>query len=101
MISLHSALVLAQDAQRISQENENLRLQLALKTKELEHEENQKLKLELELKNKDIESLKKQNDELKAEIEYYKKTVSFIRCSSYFFHSIMTSTFNTEKTSHT
>jgi hypothetical protein len=32
----------------------------------------------LELKNKDIESLKKQNDELKAEIEYYKKTVSFI-----------------------
>ncbi|KAB8079949.1 hypothetical protein EE612_000264, partial [Oryza sativa] len=68
------ALVLAQDAQRISQENENLRLQLALKTKELEHEENQKLKLELELKNKDIESLKKQNDELKAEIEYYKKT---------------------------
>ncbi|XP_015636430.1 centromere-binding protein 1, partial [Oryza sativa Japonica Group] len=68
------ALVLAQDSQRISQENENLRLQLALKTKELEHEENQKLRLQLELKNKDIESLKKQNDELKAEIEYYKKT---------------------------
>uniref|UniRef100_A0A0E0FG59 Uncharacterized protein n=1 Tax=Oryza nivara TaxID=4536 RepID=A0A0E0FG59_ORYNI len=63
-----------QDSQRISQENENLRLQLALKTKELEHEENQKLRLQLELKNKDIESLKKQNDELKAEIEYYKKT---------------------------
>ncbi|KAF0918311.1 hypothetical protein E2562_023384 [Oryza meyeriana var. granulata] len=63
-----------QDARRISQETENLRLQLTLKTKELEQEENQRLKLELDLKNKEIESLRKQNDELKAENEYYKKT---------------------------
>jgi hypothetical protein len=43
-------------------ENENLRLQLALKTKELQHQENQRLKLELVLKTKVVESLQKQNE---------------------------------------
>lgn len=58
-------------------ENENLRLQLALKTKELEHEENRRFKLELILKTKEIETLQKQIEELKAENELLKKAASF------------------------
>jgi hypothetical protein len=59
-------------------ENENLRLQLALKTKGLQHQENQRLKLELVLKTKVVESLQKQNEQLKAENEHLKRTVSFV-----------------------
>ncbi|KAK3160338.1 hypothetical protein QOZ80_1BG0058200 [Eleusine coracana subsp. coracana] len=70
--------VVAMGANRIHMENENLRLQLTLKTKELEHEKNQRLKLELILKTKEIDSLQKQNEELKAENERLKKTVSFV-----------------------
>ncbi|KAF8705002.1 hypothetical protein HU200_031256 [Digitaria exilis] len=54
-------------------ENQNLRLQLALKTNELKQEENRRLKSELILKAKEMESLEKQNEELKAENEQLRK----------------------------
>jgi hypothetical protein len=57
-------------------ENEMLRLQLVGKTKELEAEQIRRLNLELHLKNKEIKSLKKQNEKLRAENEHYIKTVS-------------------------
>ncbi|KAL6627443.1 hypothetical protein ACP70R_031169 [Stipagrostis hirtigluma subsp. patula] len=82
-----------EDAKRIYKENENLKLQLALKTKELEREENQRLKLELALKEKEIESLQKQHEELKAENENLKKTAKPPKskrlcrfCQKYDFH---------------
>jgi len=54
-------------------EVENLRLQLAQKTSELKQEENRMLKLELLLKTKEMESLQKENEELKAENEQLRK----------------------------
>jgi hypothetical protein len=57
-------------------ENEMLRLQLMLKTKELEAEQIRRLKLELDVKNKEMKSLERQNEELRAENERYRKTVS-------------------------
>ncbi|KAL6627445.1 hypothetical protein ACP70R_031171 [Stipagrostis hirtigluma subsp. patula] len=62
------------DAKRLELENWNLRLQVALKEKENEHKENQRLKLELDMKTKEIMSLQKQNEELKAENETLKMT---------------------------
>jgi hypothetical protein len=56
-------------------ENEMLRQQLVRKTKELEAEQIRRLELELD-KDKEIESLEKQNEELRAENECYRKTVS-------------------------
>ncbi|TVU21923.1 hypothetical protein EJB05_31594, partial [Eragrostis curvula] len=80
-------------AKRFHLENENLKLQLALKTKELELEENRRLKLELILKTKENESLLKQNEELKAENERLKRTAKPPRtrrlcrsCQSFEFH---------------
>lgn len=55
-------------------ENENLRLQIVQKTKELEVEKIRRLELELLLKNKENKSLKRQNKALRAENEHYKKT---------------------------
>ncbi|KAL6627444.1 hypothetical protein ACP70R_031170 [Stipagrostis hirtigluma subsp. patula] len=63
----------AEGAKRVHKENDNLRLQLSLKMKELEHEENRRLS-ELILKTKEIEYLQKQNEELKAENENLRKT---------------------------
>ncbi|KAM0859479.1 hypothetical protein ACQ4PT_047173 [Festuca glaucescens] len=54
-------------------ENEMLRQQLMRKTKELEAEQIRRLELELD-KDKEIESLEKQNEELRAENECYRKT---------------------------
>ncbi|CAO2185630.1 unnamed protein product [Urochloa humidicola] len=59
--------------EQVYSENENLKLQLALKTSKLKQEENRSLKLELDLKGKEIESLQKQNEELKAENEQLRK----------------------------
>ncbi|KAM3346722.1 hypothetical protein ACQJBY_020975 [Aegilops geniculata] len=59
-------------------ENQRLRLQLVRKTKELEAEQIQRLELELHFKTEENKSLKKQNEELRAENEYYRKTVSSI-----------------------
>ncbi|KAL6848194.1 hypothetical protein ACP4OV_022322 [Aristida adscensionis] len=82
-----------EDVKRVYKENENLRLQLALKTKELEREENKRLKLELALKEKEMESLQKQHEELKAENENLKKTAKPPKrerfcnfCQTYQFH---------------
>jgi intein/homing endonuclease len=69
-------LVILDAGEYLRAENEMLRLQLMLKTKELEAEQIQRLKLELDVKNKEIESLEKQNEELRAENERYRKTVS-------------------------
>lgn len=55
-------------------ENQMLRLQLVRKTKELEAEQIQRLELELHFKTEENKSLKKQNEELRAENEYYRKT---------------------------
>ena len=63
-------------------ENQRLRLQLVRKTKELEAEQIQRLELELHFKTKENKSLKKQNEELRAENEYYRKTVSSTRNST-------------------
>ncbi|XP_071680850.1 uncharacterized protein, partial [Lolium perenne] len=54
-------------------ENEMLRQQLVRKTKELEAEQIRRLELELD-KDKEIDSLEKQNEELRAENECYRKT---------------------------
>uniref|UniRef100_A0A0D9V8E2 Uncharacterized protein n=1 Tax=Leersia perrieri TaxID=77586 RepID=A0A0D9V8E2_9ORYZ len=62
VVSLYSAqylAMLARDDKHVSQENENLRSQIALKTKELEHAENERVKLELAMKNKEINYLQK------------------------------------------
>ncbi|CAL4951501.1 unnamed protein product [Urochloa decumbens] len=74
-------------------ENENLRLQLALKTSELKQAENRRLELELLLKGKEIESLQKQNEELKAENEQLRKNAKPPRverlcrfCNTHVFH---------------
>ncbi|CAL4977810.1 unnamed protein product [Urochloa decumbens] len=74
-------------------ENENLRLQLALKTSELKQAENHRLELELLLKGKEIESLQKQNEELKAENEQLRKNAKPPRverlcrfCNTHVFH---------------
>ncbi|KAK1602260.1 hypothetical protein QYE76_048571 [Lolium multiflorum] len=56
-------------------ENEMLRQQLVRKTKELEAEQIRRLKLELD-KDKEIESLEKQNEELRAENECYRNTAN-------------------------
>ncbi|KAM0916167.1 hypothetical protein ACQ4PT_010273 [Festuca glaucescens] len=55
-------------------ENEMLRQELECKTKELQAEQIRGLKLELKLKNKELESVKKQIGELRAENEHYSKT---------------------------
>ncbi|KAL6848189.1 hypothetical protein ACP4OV_022317 [Aristida adscensionis] len=55
---------------RISKEIENLRSQLAKKKEELSYfQENKKLRVELSMKVKDMECLRKQNEELKAKNE--------------------------------
>ncbi|CAO2193642.1 unnamed protein product [Urochloa humidicola] len=59
--------------EQVYSENENLKLQLALTTSKLKQEENRSLKLELDLKGKEIESLQKQNEDLKAENEQLRK----------------------------
>lgn len=76
MASLYSAQYLsdlAKEAERLSQENENLRWELKFKTKDLEHAVQT-----VEWKNKEIKVLKKENNELKTENENYKKNVSFL-----------------------
>jgi hypothetical protein len=81
LISLHSGqylLIYDTDVNLLAIQNENLRLQIALKTKELQLEESRRVKLELILKTNENESLLKQNEELKAENEQLKKTVSFL-----------------------
>ncbi|KAI4990467.1 hypothetical protein ZWY2020_038830 [Hordeum vulgare] len=62
-------------------ENQMLRLQIVSKTEELEAKQIQRLELELHLKTEENNSLKKQNEELRAENEYYRKTVSSTRNS--------------------
>ena len=69
-------------------EVENLRLQLAQKTSKLKQEENRMLKLELLLKTKEMESLQKENEELKAENEQLRKNVSFLCGSVYLNHAV-------------
>ena len=59
--------------ERVYQENENLKLQLALKTTELKQEEIRRLQLELIIKSKETESLQKQIEDLKAENEQQKE----------------------------
>uniref|UniRef100_A0A0D3EJK0 Uncharacterized protein n=2 Tax=Oryza TaxID=4527 RepID=A0A0D3EJK0_9ORYZ len=65
---------LAKEAERLSQENENLRWELKFKTKDLEHAVQT-----VEWKNKEIEVLKKENNELKTENENYKKNAKPLR----------------------
>ncbi|CAD6239623.1 unnamed protein product [Miscanthus lutarioriparius] len=67
--------------ERVYQENENLKLQLTLKTTELKQEEIRRLQLELIIKSKETESLQKQIEDLKAENEQLRKNVSFLRDS--------------------
>jgi len=67
--------------ERVYQENENLKLQLALKTTELKQEEIRRLQLELIIKSKETESLQKQIEDLKTENEQLRKNVSFLRDS--------------------
>ncbi|XP_044947572.1 uncharacterized protein LOC123396834 [Hordeum vulgare subsp. vulgare] len=62
-------------------ENQMLRPQIVSKTEELEAKQIQRLELELHLKTEENKSLKKQNEELRAENEYYRKTVSSTRNS--------------------
>ncbi|XP_066308422.1 uncharacterized protein [Miscanthus floridulus] len=59
--------------ERVYQENENLKLQLTLKTTELKQEEIRRLQLELIIKSKETESLQKQIEDLKAENEQLRK----------------------------
>jgi len=67
--------------ERVYQENENLKLQLTLKTTELKQEEIRRLQLELIIKSKETESLQKQIEDLKTENEQLRKNVSFLRDS--------------------
>ncbi|CAL4958141.1 unnamed protein product [Urochloa decumbens] len=74
-------------------ENENLRLQLDLTTSKLKQAENRRLELELHLKGKEIESLQKQNEELKALNEQLRKNAKPPRvkrlcrfCNTHDFH---------------
>ncbi|KAE8787577.1 hypothetical protein D1007_38395 [Hordeum vulgare] len=62
-------------------ENQMLRLQIVSKTEELEAKQIRRLELELHLKTEENKSLKKQNEELRSENEYYRKTVSSTRNS--------------------
>ncbi|KAI4970103.1 hypothetical protein ZWY2020_001017 [Hordeum vulgare] len=55
-------------------ENQMLRLQIVSKTEELEAKQIRRLELELHLKTEEKKSLKKQNEELRFENEYYRKT---------------------------
>ncbi|KXG31890.1 hypothetical protein SORBI_3003G072700 [Sorghum bicolor] len=80
-------------SERVYEENENLRLQLALKTTELKQEENRRLQLELIIKSKETESLQKQIEDLKAENEQLRKNVKPQRverkcryCNAYVMH---------------
>uniref|UniRef100_A0A0D9WEY7 Uncharacterized protein n=1 Tax=Leersia perrieri TaxID=77586 RepID=A0A0D9WEY7_9ORYZ len=57
VVSLYYLAMLAKDDKHVSQGNENLRSQIALKTKELEHAENERVMLELAMKNKEINYL--------------------------------------------
>ncbi|XP_044974719.1 uncharacterized protein LOC123442678 [Hordeum vulgare subsp. vulgare] len=57
-------------------ENQMVRLQIVSKTEELDAEQVRRLKLELHLKTEENKSLKKQNEELRAENEYYRKTAN-------------------------
>jgi hypothetical protein len=50
---------------------------------ELEAQQIRRLELELNLKTREIKSLKKQNEELRIENEYYRKTVSTTRNSTH------------------
>ncbi|KAE8801069.1 hypothetical protein D1007_23279 [Hordeum vulgare] len=52
-----------------------LRLQIVSKTEELEAKQIRRLELELHLKTEENKSLKKQNEELRADNEYYRKTL--------------------------
>ncbi|CAL4951502.1 unnamed protein product [Urochloa decumbens] len=74
-------------------ENENLRLQLDLTTSKLKQTENRRLELELHLKGMEIESLQKQNEELKSENEQLRKNAKPPRvkrlcryCNTHEFH---------------
>nr|CAB3472217.1 unnamed protein product [Digitaria exilis] len=78
MVQAQSPCAVLKGPGKVCDENQNLRLQLALKTNELKQEENRRLKLELILKAKEMESLEKQNEELKAENEQLRKNVSFL-----------------------
>jgi len=81
MLSSESPSGVVKGPERVCQENENLKLQLALKTTELKQEEIRRLQLELIIKSKETESLQKQIEDLKAENEQLRKNVSFLRDS--------------------
>ncbi|CAO2161054.1 unnamed protein product, partial [Urochloa humidicola] len=91
--SAQSPCPVLKSPEQVYGENENLKLQLALKTSELKQEENRSLKLELKLKGEEIKSLQKQNEELKAENEQLRKNAKPPRverlcrfCNEHVFH---------------
>jgi regulator of replication initiation timing len=81
------------ESRRISTEIENLKSQLEKKVKELGYcEEKKKLRVELALKPKEMERLRKQNDELQAKNKGLQNNVSFL----YDFHKFVCCTFYCE-----